>query len=32
MTENLGVAADRIYIHFRDVERPMWGTNRTTFG
>lgn len=30
--EGLGVRPDRVYIHFRDVERPMWGTNRTTFG
>ncbi|MEF8793961.1 phenylpyruvate tautomerase MIF-related protein [Thiohalorhabdus sp.] len=32
INEGLGVAPERIYIHFRDVERPMWGTNRTTFG
>jgi phenylpyruvate tautomerase PptA (4-oxalocrotonate tautomerase family) len=30
--EDLGVPPDRVYIHFQDVERPMWGTNRTTFG
>ena len=30
--EGLGVAPGRVYIHFQDVERPMWGTNRTTFG
>ncbi|HKJ72228.1 MAG TPA: phenylpyruvate tautomerase MIF-related protein [Gammaproteobacteria bacterium] len=30
--EGLGVAPERVYIHFSDVERAMWGTNRTTFG
>jgi len=28
----LGVEPERIYIRFDDVERGMWGTNRTTFG
>jgi phenylpyruvate tautomerase PptA (4-oxalocrotonate tautomerase family) len=30
--QRLGVPADRVYIHFQDVARPMWGTNGTTFG
>ena len=30
--DRLGVTPTRVYIHFHDVERPMWGTNRTTFG
>ena len=28
----LEVDPERIYIRFDDVERGMWGTNRTTFG
>lgn len=32
INEGLGVAPERVYIHFHDIERPMWGTNRTTFG
>jgi phenylpyruvate tautomerase PptA (4-oxalocrotonate tautomerase family) len=28
----LEVEPERIYIRFEDVERGMWGTNRTTFG
>jgi phenylpyruvate tautomerase PptA (4-oxalocrotonate tautomerase family) len=32
LQNRLGVPAERIYIHFQDVERHMWGTNGTTFG
>lgn len=32
VNEGLGVAPERVYIHFQDVERAMWGANRTTFG
>lgn len=32
LSAHLGVKPERVYIHFRDVERPMWGHNRTTFG
>ena len=28
----LDVGSERIYIRFDNVERGMWGTNRTTFG
>lgn len=30
--EPLGVDPARIFIHFRDMERHMWGNNRTTLG
>lgn len=30
--DRLGVDPARVFIHFRDMERHMWGTNRTTFG
>ncbi|MFP4560394.1 MAG: phenylpyruvate tautomerase MIF-related protein [Thiohalorhabdus sp.] len=32
LSERLGVPPARTYIHFQDVERHLWGTNRTTFG
>jgi len=32
LQEWLGIPPDRVYIHFRNVERHMWGTNGTTFG
>jgi phenylpyruvate tautomerase PptA (4-oxalocrotonate tautomerase family) len=30
--EALGVAQDRIYIEFADVQRHLWGYNGSTFG
>ena len=30
--DRLGVDPVRVYVHFQDVDRSMWGTNRTTFG
>ena len=32
LEEQLGVPPDRVYVHFQDVARHMWGTNATTFG
>lgn len=32
LQDRLGVPPDRIYIHFQNVERHMWGLNGTTFG
>ena len=31
LSEQTGVATDRIYIEFADVERSLWGWNKTTF-
>lgn len=31
LSDHLGIHAARIFIHFHDVERSMWGNNRTTF-
>ncbi len=32
LQEYLGVSPERVYVHFRDMDRAMWGHNRTTFG
>ncbi|MFA9461453.1 phenylpyruvate tautomerase MIF-related protein [Thiohalorhabdus sp. Cl-TMA] len=32
LREGLGISPARVYIHFQDVERHLWGTNSTTFG
>jgi phenylpyruvate tautomerase PptA (4-oxalocrotonate tautomerase family) len=32
LAEALGVARDRIYIEFADVQRHLWGYNGSTFG
>ncbi len=31
LSEQTAVATDRIYIEFSNVERSMWGWNKTTF-
>jgi phenylpyruvate tautomerase PptA (4-oxalocrotonate tautomerase family) len=31
LSERTAVATDRIYIEFTNVERSMWGWNKTTF-
>lgn len=31
MTQQLGIAADRVYTEFADAERHMWGWNGGTF-
>ena len=30
--EKIGIPADKIYIHFEDVNPSMWGWNNRTFG
>jgi phenylpyruvate tautomerase PptA (4-oxalocrotonate tautomerase family) len=32
LQERMGIPKGRVYIHFQDVARHMWGTNGTTFG
>jgi len=32
LNESLGVAPDRIYLNFREVEAANWGWNGNTFG
>ena len=31
MADDLGIAADRVYIEFADAPRKMWGWNSSTF-
>jgi len=32
LTDSLGIALDRIYLNFTDVEADAWGWNGSTFG
>jgi len=32
LTDSLGIAADRIYLNFTDVEAGSWGWSGSTFG